>query len=353
MPSKFSLGRLSRVGVVLLLWSCTALAQVPGLKAGAKAPTISLRDQNGKLQDHGTLSGPNGLLLLFFRSADWCPFCKGQLVDLEGAQQAFAAKGIGVAAISYDSPEILANFAKRRSISYPLLSNPSSSLIDAFCIRNPAGTGIEAGIPFPGFYLIDHQGVIRQRFFETAYVNRITANNLYAYLFDESPLPLAVKQVDATPHVTVTTSQSDLTAAPGAVVKLFATVTPGTDTHVYGPGAEKQQYHVLSLAIKPSDRYVATAVNYPEPEAMHFAQLTETVPVYSHKTVLSTSAAAIVNQTTVPSFLQKSHLTIEGEIAYQACTSTVCFPPVKVPVEWTLNLNPLDRVRAPANIQHR
>ncbi|HEY2001516.1 MAG TPA: protein-disulfide reductase DsbD domain-containing protein, partial [Acidobacteriaceae bacterium] len=186
-----------------------------------------------------------------------------------------------------------------------------------------------------------------------AYVNRITANNLYAYLFDESPLPLAVKQVDATPHVTVTTSQSDLTAAPGAVVRLFATVTPGADTHVYGPGAEKQQYHVLSLAIKPSDRYVATAVNYPEPEAMHFAQLTETVPVYSHKTVLSTSAAAIVNQTTVPSFLEKSHLTIKGEIAYQACTSTVCFPPVKVPVEWTLNLNPLDRVRAPANIQHR
>ena len=115
MPSKLSFGRLSRIGVALLLWSCTALAQVPGLQAGAKAPTISLRDQNGKLQDLGTLSGPNGLLLLFFRSADWCPFCKGQLVDLEGAQQAFAAKGIGVAAISYDSPEILANFAKRNA----------------------------------------------------------------------------------------------------------------------------------------------------------------------------------------------------------------------------------------------
>ena len=81
------------------------------------------------------MSGPNGLLLLFFRSADWCPFCKGQLVDLEGAQKAFASRGINVAGVSYDSQAILSDFARRRSISYPLLSDTSSSLIDAFGIR--------------------------------------------------------------------------------------------------------------------------------------------------------------------------------------------------------------------------
>src|SRR5277367_480471 len=87
--------------------------EIGGLKPGATAPLIALRDQTGRQQTLNTLAGPNGLLLLFFRSADWCPFCKGQLVNLEGAQKAFAAKGINVAAVSYDSPAILADFAKR------------------------------------------------------------------------------------------------------------------------------------------------------------------------------------------------------------------------------------------------
>ncbi len=42
-----------------------------GLEVGQKAPAFSARDQFGKLQNHDTLKGPNGTVLLFFRSADW------------------------------------------------------------------------------------------------------------------------------------------------------------------------------------------------------------------------------------------------------------------------------------------
>jgi len=38
---------------------------------GQKAPAFSARDQFGKLQNLDTLKGPNGTVLLFFRSADW------------------------------------------------------------------------------------------------------------------------------------------------------------------------------------------------------------------------------------------------------------------------------------------
>jgi peroxiredoxin len=354
MTSKPAIRHALLIVIAMLICSAPLLAQQPGgLQVGAKAPAIALRDQHGKQQDLSSLSGPNGLLLLFFRSADWCPFCKGQLVDLEGAQKAFASRGINVAGVSYDSQAILSDFARRRSISYPLLSDTFSSLIDAFGIRNSSATGIEAGIPFPGYYLIDRQGVIRQRFFETAYVNRLTANNLYAYLFGESPLPTPLKQLDSTPHITVTTTQSDSSVAPGAVVRLVATVTPGPDTHVYAPGAEKQQYHVISLTINPSDLYSSTPTSYPQSELMHFSELNETVPVYSHATVLFASVAAVVNGKTIPNFSHESHLAIKGQLEYQACTSKVCFAPVKAPVEWTLNLRPLDRERVPEPIQHR
>jgi len=42
-----------------------------GLAVGEKAPAFSLHDQNGRTQTLDTLKGPNGAVLLFFRSADW------------------------------------------------------------------------------------------------------------------------------------------------------------------------------------------------------------------------------------------------------------------------------------------
>jgi peroxiredoxin len=337
-----------------LLLPMTVLAQQPGgLMPGAKAPAFTLQDQADKPQTLQSLSGKNGLLLLFFRSADWCPFCKGQLVDLEGAQKAFAAKGINVAAVSYDSPAILADFSHRRAITYPLLSDKNSELIDTFGIRNPAGKGIEAGIPYPGYYLIDAHGVIVKRFFETAYVNRLTANNLYANLFGDVPLPTTGKRLEATPHVTVTTSQSDTSVTPGSVVRLSVELTPAPETHVYAPGAEKYQYIVTSLSFVRSDLYTAGKTSYPKPEILSVPELDQQVPVYNGRTKLDSSVAAVVDRTTLPHFSQASKLDVKAELTYQACTKAVCFPPVKVPVDWTVNLKPLDRERVAESIQHR
>ena len=42
-----------------------------GLDVGRKAPAFSARDQFGREQNLETLKGPNGTVLLFFRSADW------------------------------------------------------------------------------------------------------------------------------------------------------------------------------------------------------------------------------------------------------------------------------------------
>jgi hypothetical protein len=42
-----------------------------GLGVGQKAPAFSLHDQTGRTQTLDSLRGPNGTILLFFRSADW------------------------------------------------------------------------------------------------------------------------------------------------------------------------------------------------------------------------------------------------------------------------------------------
>jgi len=42
-----------------------------GPQAGERLPEFSLRDQRGVQRDFPSLAGPKGLVLVFFRSADW------------------------------------------------------------------------------------------------------------------------------------------------------------------------------------------------------------------------------------------------------------------------------------------
>lgn len=75
-------------------------------------------------------------------------------------------------AISYDSPEILKHFAAKKSITYPLLSDTGSKIIDAYGIRNKEATGRASGIPYPGTFVIGSNGVIRAKLFLEGYKER-------------------------------------------------------------------------------------------------------------------------------------------------------------------------------------
>ncbi len=46
-------------------------AAADGLKAGAKPPAFELPDQTGHRRSTSSLMGRNGLVVVFFRSADW------------------------------------------------------------------------------------------------------------------------------------------------------------------------------------------------------------------------------------------------------------------------------------------
>jgi len=51
-----------------------------GPPTGSKAPTIGTPlDEAGKPRSMASLMGEKGLVLFFFRSAAWCPFCQAQL----------------------------------------------------------------------------------------------------------------------------------------------------------------------------------------------------------------------------------------------------------------------------------
>ena len=57
-------------------WSliCTVRAQLPDI--GKKIRLVSGTDQFGQKRSFENHKGPNGLVILFYRSADWCPYCE-------------------------------------------------------------------------------------------------------------------------------------------------------------------------------------------------------------------------------------------------------------------------------------
>jgi peroxiredoxin len=136
-----------------------------GPQTGTRVPDFTLLDQKGQSRTLASLMGPKGLMLGFYRSADWCPYCKTQLAELQTRTADLAKNGIGLAAVSYDAVPILADFSKRRGITYPLLSDPGSATIKRYGILNttvPETNQQSYGIPFPGTFMLNTQAVIRR-----------------------------------------------------------------------------------------------------------------------------------------------------------------------------------------------
>src|SRR2546425_7612795 len=91
---------------------------------------------------------------------------------------------MGLAAISYDPVSVLAEFAARRGISFPLLSDAGSATIKRYGILNTTvlETNPLYGYPFPGTFILNRAGVVTSRFFEPTYQERTTISSVLAGL---------------------------------------------------------------------------------------------------------------------------------------------------------------------------
>jgi len=150
-------------------------AEELGPQIGMKAPDIGTPpDQTGKPRALQSLMGDKGMVLFFFRSADWCPFCQAQLIDLNSATAALERRGYRMAGISFDSPPILAGFIEKRQIAYPLLSDPKSVIIDRYRLRDPQYPpgNLANGVPRPIIFILDKNGTIKAKLYEETYTKR-------------------------------------------------------------------------------------------------------------------------------------------------------------------------------------
>ena len=155
---------------------------------GKQAPAITAINTLQQPVNIEQLAGEKGLIILFFRSADWCPFCKKHIIELNDLAERFTRLGYGIAAISYDNTDILKKFAEQRSISYPLLSDQKVQTMSAYNIVNSeyAIGDDHYGIPYPGVVVIDNNGKVIHKHFFKGYKKRVKFSDLYLQLKNQS-----------------------------------------------------------------------------------------------------------------------------------------------------------------------
>ncbi len=263
-------------------------------------------------------------------------------MELEQSLEKFRQEGLGVAAISYDRVEALEHFATRMGgISYPLLSNPDSSIIRAFGIfnHNIPEDHPWYGICFPGTFIVDENGVVQKKFFEQMHRQRFTADTILVKEFGQG----GGKRLEAkTDHLTVTASASQDTVRPGNRFTLVFELELPPKMHVYAP--EVKGYRPISLTVDEAPHLQIHTTEFPEAKMLHLEAIKETVPVYEEH-------ARIYQDVTISPRYREETLEINATLSYQACDDRICYAPATVPLTFTVNMTPHDRERVPEDMR--
>ena len=86
-------------------------------------------------------------------------------------------------ALTYDAPELQAAFIEQEGITYPFLSDVEARSVKAMKILNTEyepGHGAY-GIPWPGIFVVDPQGIIVGKLFVEPYSIRVDAAGVLSY----------------------------------------------------------------------------------------------------------------------------------------------------------------------------
>lgn len=132
-----------------------AAAGVPAKPAGAEASTFTLPNAAGQQVSLADLTRRGPAVVFFYRGA-WCPSCREQLRQLNSVAEALTMRGVGVAAISVDVPEVATKMTKRIGLQFPLLRDEELDVARAY-----GAAGEDDEFPQPALVVIRKDGRVQ------------------------------------------------------------------------------------------------------------------------------------------------------------------------------------------------
>jgi peroxiredoxin len=169
------------------------------LKAGAMAPDFILPDVHGNKVQLSTLLAKGPVVVSFYRGG-WCPYCNLELRALQRVLPQLQQLGASLVAISPQRPDESLSTAEKNALSFPVLSDLSSSVASSFGITFdlaeelrpiytqfnhplPQKNGVDSWVlPIPATYVIDKKGKILLSFVDIDYRNRLEPSEVITAL---------------------------------------------------------------------------------------------------------------------------------------------------------------------------
>jgi hypothetical protein len=252
---------------------------------------------------------------------------------LEQSRLLLESNDLRIAAVSYDSQEILQAFAEKHGIGFPLLSDHDSAVIRRFGIFNAnIAPGLRAhGVPHPVDYLVAPDGIVIRKYFVPNYQHRVTASAVILREFGAIGEHAAAVTLRSG-ALTVEIGFSGAKAFAGQEIGFFAKFKLDGVWHVYGnplPGA----YAATSIAF--DDPGIARqSFELPEAQPMKISALDETLPAYSGS---FQGLGSLLLKFPFPAGLTM----LRGKLRFQQCSDTSCEPPETISFELPLTIEPM------------
>ncbi len=180
---------------VLTLSAFIAIEKPSGLMVGQPAPNFTAKNQFGNTIKLNEILKSQTVVLIFYRG-EWCPYCNKQLKLLEDSLSLISAKGAKVIAISPEKQENISKTLEKTKASFDIVSDENSKIMEAYKVGFILDTvttkkyktyGIDLAekngnnqntLPVPAVYIINKDGKITYRYFDTNYKNRASVNSI-------------------------------------------------------------------------------------------------------------------------------------------------------------------------------
>ncbi len=274
-----------------------------------------------------------------------------QLVQLQGIKESLEEAGYSVFAISNDPVEILADFASKHDISFPLLSDNDSAVIREFGIMNQLIRPDEGqsmrwyGIPYPGTYYVDTNMVVTDKDFHQHHARRASGSSVLARaLGQEIEVHSEAESIDVSGQINVSVGLSEPALQLEVVSQLLIDIEIPEGMHAYASGAP-DQFARLSVEVE-ADGIRIGDVSWPASEPMNTLGIDEEVPVYKGRIraslPITVTSDVIRLGHDIPETLQ-----VSIAVGFQLCDDYECFLPERI--EATLSCA-LDRLVEPEGL---
>ncbi len=242
---------------------------------------------------------------------------------------------------------MLREFSQTQDIPFRLLSDVDSEVIRRYGILNDEISRDDLplyGIPYPGVYVTDEDGVVVAKFFHDTYKKRDSPETLLDAALGRVVVSEDAPRADGGDdevRISAFVQGGKGTIRQGIIRRLVVRCELDPGMHIYGEPVPEGMVPT-SLTLSGPDGLEFGEPELPPTETLHLESMGIELPVWSGTVdlVVPFYPTGVLASETRP--LDQDSVEIEVTVRYQACNDDVCYPPTSETLTLKLALDVID-----------